>query len=104
MSEGAWVRACRADEVRRDEGKGIEVNGVKLGLYRLDDHCYALGDICTHAYALLSTGFVEDDAVECPLHQARFEIRTGKSLDDIAPEDAKAYPVKVEDGEVWVRL
>lgn len=104
MGEGDWVRVCRVDEVRQDEGKGVEVNGVKLGLYRLTDGCFALGDVCSHAYALLSTGFVEDDAVECPLHQARFEIRTGRSLDDIAPDNVPAYPVKVEDGDVWVRL
>jgi NAD(P)H-dependent nitrite reductase small subunit len=104
MSGDGWVRVCRADEIRPDEGKGVVVNGIQLGLYRLQDGCFALGDVCSHAYALLSTGFVEDDAVECPLHQARFEIRTGRSLDDIAPEDVKAYPVKVEAGEVYVRL
>jgi len=98
------VRVCRVDDIRPDEGKGVQVNGIQLGLYRLKDGCFAMGDICTHAYALLSTGFVEDDAVECPLHQARFEIRTGKSLDDIAPDDVQSYPVKVDGDEVWVRL
>ena len=104
MTEGEWVRVCAVDDVRADEGKGIEVNGIPLGLYRLPDGCFALGDICTHAFAHLSTGFVEDDVIECPLHQARFEIRTGKSLDDIAPEDVKTYPVKIENGDVFVQL
>lgn len=104
MSAGEWVRVCRADEVRGDQGKGVEVNGVPLGLYRLQDRCFALGDVCSHAFALLSTGFVEDELVECPLHQARFEIRTGKSLDDIAPDDVKTYPVKIENGDVFVQL
>ena len=104
MSESEWTRVCRVDELRPDEAKAVEVNGTPLGLYRLGDGCFALNDVCTHAYALLSTGFVEDDTIECPLHQARFEIRTGKSLDEIAPEDVKTYPVKVEAGDVFVQL
>ena len=102
MSE--WVKVCHQDEIDPDEGKGVDVNGTLVGLFRLEDGCYALGDICTHAHAHLSDGFVEDDCVLCPLHQARFEIRTGKSLDGIAPEDVPSYEVKVEDGEVYVKL
>lgn len=101
---GQWVKVCRADEVQFDEAKQVEVDGVAIGLYRLDDGCYALNDICTHAFAHLSTGFVEDETVECPLHHARFEIRTGKALDAIAPSDVAAYAVKVEDGDVYVQL
>ncbi len=103
MSSG-WVKVCREDEIPADEGKQVEVDGIAIGLYRLEDGCYALNDICTHAFAHLTTGWVEDDTVECPLHHARFEIRTGKALDGIAPEDVEAYAVKVEDGDVYVQL
>lgn len=101
---GDWVRVCRQDEIDFDEGRKVEIDGTPIGLFRLEDGCYALNDICTHAHAHLSEGFVEDDCVLCPLHQARFDIRTGKSLDGIAPEDVATYQVKVEDGEVYVKL
>lgn len=104
MAEEGWVRVCRLDELRVDEAKAITVDGVDLGIYRLADGCYALRDICTHAFAHLSQGFVDNGIVECPLHQARFEIRTGKSLDDIAPEDVTSHAVKVENGDVFVRV
>ncbi len=101
---GNWVKVCRADEIHFDEAKQVEVDGVAIGLYRLEDGCYALNDICTHAFAHLSTGFVEDETVECPLHHARFEIRTGKALDGIAPSDVATYAVKVEEGDVYVQM
>ncbi len=104
MSEANWTRVARVEELRKNEATAFKINDVELAVYRLDDGCYAMNDICTHAFAHLSSGFIEGDIVECPLHQARFEIRTGKSLDDIAPEDITTYEVKVENGEVFVRL
>jgi NAD(P)H-dependent nitrite reductase small subunit len=104
MGEVGWTRVGRVDDLRKHEATALKINDVELAIYRLDDGCYALHDICTHAFAHLSSGFVEGDVVECPLHQARFEIRTGKSLDDIAPEDLSTYEVKVENGDVFVRV
>lgn len=49
-------------------------------MYLLDGNYYALEDVCPHAYALLSQGFVDDGKVECPLHEALFDVRTGQCL------------------------
>ena len=100
--DGPWVEACALDSLSEGEVKRVDIQGVPIGLYRTADGVFALHDICTHAYAHLSEGWVEDEVVECPLHQAQFCIRTGKSLDDIAPEDAKTFPVRVEDGLVYL--
>ena len=42
--------------------------------------------------------------IECPLHAARFDIRTGKVLDPPATEDLKTYPVRVVGDEIQIRL
>jgi len=104
MSEMNWTRVGRVADLRKNEATAFKINDVDFAIYRLEDGCYAMNDICTHAFAHLSSGFIEGDIVECPLHQARFAIKTGKSLDDIAPEDLTTYEVKVENGEVFVRL
>lgn len=99
----SWVKVCPLNELQEEDVRTVKINGEQVGVYRLEDGCFALHDVCTHAFAHLSDGFVEEGLVECPLHQARFDIRSGKSLDDIAEVDAETYEVRVEDGVVYVR-
>ncbi|VTU23310.1 Ferredoxin NagAb [Variovorax sp. PBS-H4] len=98
-----WVRACAVDDVKRGEPKGVKLSGIPVALYRLDDGIYATHDVCTHAYALLSEGYIEGESVECPLHGALFDIRTGKCL-AVASADLATYAVRVEDDAVMVEL
>ena len=98
-----WVRACPASDIKPGEPKGMKLAGIPVALYRLDDGIYATNDICTHAYALLSEGYIEGDAVECPLHGALFDIRSGKCL-AVGSTDVDCYPVRVEADAVHVEL
>lgn len=52
-------------------------------------------------YAAKAAGF---DAVECPKHNGRFDVRTGKALAAPVYEHLKTYPVQVRDGRVFVTL
>lgn len=99
-----WIEACRTDEVDEDLPKSVKLNGQEIGIFKLGDELFALEDVCPHAYALLSQGFVEGEEVECPLHGAVFNIRTGKCLRDIGERDIKTYAVKEEDGAVFVDM
>lgn len=103
LAEIIWRRACPSENVIKDEGVGVDFDGVRIGLYRLEDGTvHAINDICTHEFAILSEGFVEGECIECPLHSALFNIRTGKCLGPIAEEDVQVYPVKEEGGEVFI--
>jgi nitrite reductase/ring-hydroxylating ferredoxin subunit len=97
------VRACAASDVRRGEPKGLSLRGIPIALYSLDEGIFATHDECTHAYALLSDGYLEDAVVECPLHGAMYDVRTGKCL-AVADCDVRTYKVKLEDGQVLVEL
>ena len=98
------MRACTAGDVRTGEPKGVKLGGIPVALYRLDDGVFATHDVCTHAYALLSEGYIEGDMVECPLHGALFEIRSGKCR-AVGTTDLATYPVRVEtNGDVMVQL
>lgn len=98
-----WVRACAVADIKSGEPKGMKLGGIPVALYRLDDGVYATHDVCTHAYALLSEGYIEGDVVECPLHGAMFDIRSGKCK-AVAATDLATYPVRVESGAVLVQL
>src|SRR5262245_39007855 len=94
----AWQRVASVADVHPDRG----LSGKELAGYRVGDDVYALEDVCSHAYALLSDGFVEGDTVECPLHQAIFHIPSGKCMAAPADSDLATFPVKIEGEDVLV--
>jgi naphthalene 1,2-dioxygenase ferredoxin component len=99
-----WIRASARSDLAEGEVIGVEVAGRSIALYDADGSLFATDNICTHAYACLSDGWLDGEVIECPLHAARFDIRTGKVLDPPATEDLKTYSVRVVDDEIQVRL
>ena len=102
--DAGWVRAAARSDLAEGEVIGVEVAGHSIALYDADGNLFATDNICTHAYACLSDGWLDGEVIECPLHAARFDIRTGKVLDPPATEDLKTYPVRVVDDEIEVRI
>lgn len=90
-----------------ENGLGVvEHDGLRIALYNVGGQIYATTDICSHAYAELSEGFLdtEDCSIECPLHGSRFDIRTGAVLSLPAYEPIATYPVRVEGEDVLVEI
>ena len=99
-----WTRVAGTGQLEDDETLAVVVEGRKIALYRSEGEFFATDNVCTHAYALLSDGFLEDGCIECPLHQARFDIRTGKALCAPATVDVTTYPVKVDGEDLLVGI
>jgi apoptosis-inducing factor 3 len=100
----AWHNVARLNAFGDGHVIGVEVDGTPVALYRIGDAIYATDGMCTHATGLLADGWVEDGAIECPLHQARFDIRTGKALCEPATEDLRTYQVKIESADILIDL
>lgn len=75
-----------------------------IAIFRLDDGYYAIEDRCSHEEAALSEGEIENGKVECPLHGALFDIKTGKNLSLPAVLPVKSYRVKIENGDIFLEL
>jgi nitrite reductase/ring-hydroxylating ferredoxin subunit len=99
-----WHTVAQSADLDPDFPFGCEIGEQKIALYQCDGEVHALEDVCPHAYALLSQGFVDEGKIECPLHAAQFEIATGKCLTAIGQRDLKKFPVRVVDGSVQVAL
>ena len=97
-----WTRIASTGQLQDDEALPIVVGERKIALYRWADEFFATDNVCTHAFALLSDGFLEDGCIECPLHQARFDLRTGKALCAPATQDIRTYPVRVDGEDIFV--
>ena len=100
----SWYKVANDADITEDQPASVKVGRDQIGVFRVDGALYAIEDICPHAFALLSQGFVEGEEVECPLHEALFHIPTGKCLREPADRDLATYEVKVEDGTVYVRV
>ncbi|MGO4391828.1 non-heme iron oxygenase ferredoxin subunit [Variovorax sp. M-6] len=98
----AWIRIAAASQLQDDEVMPIALGETQLALFRSGGEFHVTDNVCTHQYALLSDGYVEDGCVECPLHQARFDLRTGAAMCAPATQPIRIYPVRVEDGDVLV--
>ncbi len=89
-------------EVTEDEPKAVSIGRMDIGIYKLDGEFYAIDDICTHAYACMTDGYIDDGQIECPLHGACFDIKTGKALTAPATIDLRPYEIKVEGDQIMV--
>ena len=99
----AWRLVDGAETLPPEGGvMAATVDDVAVAVYRLGGTFYATSNICTHQRARLSEGFVEGGCIECPLHQGRFDIRTGKARGAPVTENLATYAVKQEGGKVYV--
>jgi NAD(P)H-dependent nitrite reductase small subunit len=99
-----WHRVAAASQVAEGEAVAVRVGDRQIALCRAGGTLHAFENVCPHAYALLSDGFVEGEVVECPLHAARFSIVTGECLSGPAPEGIATYEVRIENDGVFVRV
>jgi nitrite reductase/ring-hydroxylating ferredoxin subunit len=100
-----WVRVASVKQVARGDMIAAKAEGRQIALFHLeDDSWHAIENVCTHAYALLTDGWLDGDSIECPLHAGRFDVRTGKALCAPVEEDVATFPVRIEGTEVLVGL
>jgi 3-phenylpropionate/trans-cinnamate dioxygenase ferredoxin component len=105
MSDDAviWREAASESEFESKDRKLLDFGGEKqIGLFKLEDGYYAISAWCSHQKTSMMQGDVEDGKLMCPLHGAWFDIRDGKNLSLPAVKPVPSYPVKVEDGTIWI--
>jgi 3-phenylpropionate/trans-cinnamate dioxygenase ferredoxin subunit len=104
MSEDNWIEVAEADSVDMDDLIRFDYANKTFCIYRIEDGYYATDGICSHEAVHLEDGLVMDDEIECPMHQGIFNIKTGKAISPPACDDLKTYPVKVENGKIYIKV
>ena len=97
-----FLDAGRSGELREGTMKRVDIGGRRILLANVAGRLYAVDDTCTHEEASLSTGVLKGELVKCPLHNSRFNVRTGEALEEPAEEDLRTYPVREEGGRILV--
>jgi nitrite reductase/ring-hydroxylating ferredoxin subunit len=100
-----WVRVTAVADVPENGMTGVRLGDREIAVYHLPGGEFrATDNVCTHEYAQLSDGWLENGEIECPLHAGRFDVRTGKALCAPVEQDLPIYEVRVEGADVLVKL
>jgi 3-phenylpropionate/trans-cinnamate dioxygenase ferredoxin component len=102
----SWIKACDAKTLKNGEMIDFDFEEKKILISKINNMIFATDRICTHAYADLSTGFVNEDekTVTCPLHMSRFNLETGVPENLPAEVPLKTYKVEIREGWVYILI
>lgn len=100
-----WIEVCAADEIVEEDVIRFDHAGRTFAIYRSpEDTFHATDGLCTHEKIHLADGLVMDHIIECPKHNGRFNYKTGEAKGAPVCVNLKTYPVRVEDGTVFINL
>lgn len=123
-SSGSWVagmtlhRVARADEVPDNGALVAAVDGIEIGIFRVDTHFVAWRNVCPHMAAPVCRGTVagttlpsqvyeyrygrDGEILQCPWHGWEFDLRTGRHLVAGSRARLRQYPVEVHGDDIYV--
>ena len=104
MMLSQWIKACTLDQIQDGQLFGFRSDDKKILLAKQKGKIFATDLICTHAEADLSTGFLSDEGIRCPLHLSVFNLENGKPQNLPAEVPLKTYNVKIEQNEIYVEV
>jgi nitrite reductase/ring-hydroxylating ferredoxin subunit/uncharacterized membrane protein len=99
-----FVPVSEAERLQDEETLRVEIDGLVITIAKLEGKFYAFQEFCTHRFGPLSEGSFEDFSVQCPWHNSRFDVRTGKVMQGPAKVDLRTFKTEIRDGNVCVAL
>jgi len=101
-----WIKVCDVKSMKNGDLLDFDIYDKKILISKSKDKVYATDRICTHAYADLSTGFINEDqkTVTCPLHMSAFKLEDGNPQNLPAEEPLKTYKIKIQDNYIYILM
>jgi 3-phenylpropionate/trans-cinnamate dioxygenase ferredoxin component len=98
-----WVRVAPLADFPAGTRRVLEVDGVRVALFHLEDGFFAIEDVCSHDGGELANGELAGCEIICPRHGARFNLKTGAVTHPPAYEPVAVLPVRVAGAWLEVR-
>jgi len=101
-----WIKVCETKPLKNGDVLDFDYGGKNILISKAGNKIYATDRICTHAYADLSTGFMNENekTITCPLHMSIFKLEDGTPQNLPAEEPLKTYKVKIQDNWVYILM
>lgn len=100
---GLFQRICQADEIEEGKGKAVEIDGLRLAVFRNEGRFHALFGRCPHANGSMGLGWLEEGEVVCPLHRWRFRLESGRCT-TVRGESIHVFRCEQRGDEIWVEV
>ncbi len=97
----AFVKVALLDQVKEGQPFLVRVESQRFCLVRLTNKIFAFNDSCPHKGGSLSEGRMEEGLITCPLHQWKFDVKTGQ-CPGTASVKVRTFPVRIKGMEVLV--
>ena len=98
-----WQAVCLVAELLPGEHTVCFDGDTAILVCNIDGEIYALEDKCTHQDFELSPGTLDGVEIECVLHGAKFDVRTGEALCAPAYAPVPKFPVRIDNGVIYTR-
>ena len=95
------VKTVNISEINENSVKTINVGDKDISIFNVEGEFYAIDDMCSHAEASLAEGEVFDCKIECPLHGAEFDLKTGEAVTLPATRPVATYAISIEDETIY---
>jgi 3-phenylpropionate/trans-cinnamate dioxygenase ferredoxin component len=103
MTAQTWIDVIDANQLAVGERAFLDLpDGTRVAVFNLNNEFYAIESMCTHAMFELDDAPIEGDNIICPLHGAKFCIKTGQVCTAPAYEDLRTFAVRNVDGKLQV--
>ena len=93
---------CAAAGVDDDTPVRVEAHDTAFAVFRVGGRHYVTQDACTHGPGSLAEGYVDGEEIECPFHQGRFHIPTGRPTAPPCTVPLRIWEVRLIDGQVCI--
>ena len=98
------VKTINISEIDENSVKVVNIENKDIAIFNVDGEFYAIDDLCSHAEASLAEGEVFDCKVECPLHGAEFDLKTGEAVTLPATRPVDTYMISVENDILYLEM
>ena len=98
------VKTIKSEDIAENSSALFETNTQQIALFNCEGQFYAIDDMCSHAEASLSEGEVYDCKVECPLHGAEFDLKTGEAKTLPATQPVVSYKTDLDDEYLYLEV
>ena len=92
------------DELKSGERRSVYVDDIPSLVIRIEDQFFVIEDVCSHDGQPLTNGILQDCAIICPRHSAKFDLKTGKALCMPATDAIRVFKTEIRENAVWASL